>query len=311
MAKRIQDFRNFNSSKDVTTSTLKKSEVANNPKKQMNYEASFERQKVRQNSPKVKNNFVSESKEKKNTKSNKFIVIFFILLIITGVAVGCLFSPTFNLTGVIVNDGVNVTSEEILNSFTVITGTNIFKINRDDVKKSIEKLPYIKSAEVKFELPSEIKIEYEEREPFTLIKYLESYMVMDKFGYILEITRENKFEDLPIIYNIDFDSYEIGKQLEDTAKTKYDNVIYLLENAVQSNFSYKISEINYESIGNVRIWVKEAEIEIIYGEIDRNIIGDKLSYIEEILNRTKGKKGKLDISSLDYLEGKMVFTERF
>ena len=145
---RIQDFRNFNSSKDVTTSTLRKSEVANNPKKQMNYEASFERQKVRQNSPKVKNNFVSESKEKKNTKSNKFIVIFFILLIITGVAVGCVFSPTFNLTGVIVNDGVNVTSEEILNSFTVVTGTNIFKINRDreyfkKLEVEIEKFKYL------------------------------------------------------------------------------------------------------------------------------------------------------------------------
>ena len=84
----------------------------------------------------------------------------------------------------------------------------------------------------------------------------------------------------------------------------------MLENAAQTNFKYTIAEINYESISNVKIWVEEEDIEIIYGEIDRNAIEDKLSYIEEILNKTSGKKGKIDISSKDYLDGKMVFTER-
>ena len=133
---------------------------------------------------------------------------------------------------------------------------------------------------------------------------------MDKYGYILEITREKKFENLPIIYNIEFDSYEIGSKLEDTAKIKYDNVVYLLENASQNDFKYSISEINYESIANVKMWVVGQEIEIIYGEIDRNIIGDKLNYISEILHRVDGKYGRLDVSSSDYLAN-TVFTERF
>ena len=171
-------------------------------------------------------------------------------------------------------------------------------------------MPYIQSATVSLELPNELEINYIEREPFALVKYLESYLVMDKYGYILEISREKKFENLPVIYNIEFDSYEIGKQFDDTAKTKYDNVVYLLENASRNSFEYTIAEINYESISNVKIWVLEEEIEIIYGEIDRNLIGDKLNYIAEILNKIRGKKGKLDVSSSDYLK-KTVFTERF
>lgn len=291
MAKRIQDFRNFKSSNDVETFKEKNEKVITQPKKIKN----------------SKNN-IKNKKENKNV-SNK-LTIFFIFLIIAGITVGCLFSPAFNLNGFIVKEGINVTKEEILNSFSVTKGTNIFKIDYEDIETSIEELPYIKNARAKFELPNEVKIEFVEREPFALVKYLESYMVMDKFGYILEITRENKFEKLPIIYNINFNSYEIGKQLEDTAKTKFDNVVYLLENAYQSEFEYTISEINYESISNVKVWVKDVEIEIIYGEIDRNMIGDKLGYIEEILNKTKGKKGKIDISSSNYLDGKMVFTER-
>ena len=61
----------------------------------------------------------------------------------------------------------------------------------------------------------------------------------------------------------------------------------------------------------MKFWIKESDIEVIYGDIDRNFIGDKLNYIEEVLNNTKGKKGKIDLSNSGYLEGKTVFTERF
>ncbi len=288
MAKRIQNFRNFNSSNEVAASNSKKVEVAKKPKKAVKVNPT----------------------EKEKKKVSRKLIVFFILLMMTGIVIGCLFSPTFNLEGFLVVSGNHVTREEILNSFSVEKNINVFKVNYKEIENAVSSIPYIKSAEARIEFPNRIKIEYIEREPFALIKYLESYMVMDKYGYILEIVRENKFEDLPVIYNIEFSSYEIGKQLEDTAKTKYDNVIYLLENAKQNEFSYTIAEINYESIRNVKIWVKEEDIEIIYGEIDRNFIMDKLSYIEEILRKTKGKKGRIDVSGSDYLEGKVVFTER-
>lgn len=307
MAKRIQDFRSFNSSNKNATSADNVVEVAPKPKVNIRNE-------------KLRKNYTKTKTEKKHDKSvdadekkgvNKAVVAFFVILVITGVGIGCLFSPTFILRGIIVSDGTNVTRAEILNSFEIEMGINVFKINYKEIKNSVEKLPYIKSAEAKILFPDEIKIDYIERKPFALVKYLESYMVMDKYGYILEITRQNKYQDLPIIYNIEFDTYEIGKQFEDTAKTKYDNVVYLLETAVKNEFSYTISEINYESIGNVKLWIKESDIEVIYGDIDRNFIGDKLNYIEEVLNNTKGKKGKIDLSNSGYLEGKTVFTERF
>ena len=304
MAKRIQDFRNFNSSKKEATST-NNVEVAKKPKVNIKNARNIKKH----TDIKKKNTHEQRDEEKKGT--NKIVVAFFVILVISGVGIGCLFSPTFNLRSIIVNDGINVTRAEILNSFDVEMGLNIFKVDYKKIKNSIEKLPYIKSAEAKILFPNEIEIEYTEREPFALVKYLESYMVMDKFGYILEITRQNKYPDLPIIYNIEFDTYEIGKQFEDTAKTKYENVVYLLENATKNKFPYTISEINYESIGNVKLWIKESDIEVIYGDIDRNFIGDKLNYIEEVLNNTKGKKGKIDLSNSGYLEGKTVFTERF
>lgn len=291
MAKKMQNFIEFNSSNEKTKEASRVGERSSPAKKK--------NQKI--------NKSIKENK--KQSSSNKFFITFFLILIILGIGVGCLFSPTFNLTKIVVQNGINITSEEILNSFTAQKGTNVFKVNYNNIEKSVEKLPYIQTVEAKIKFPNEIQIKYVERKPFALVKYLESYLVMDKYGYILEITREKRQENLPIIYNIQFDSYEIGGRLEDTAKTKYDNVVYLLENAKENNFGFSISEINYESIGNVKMWVIEEDIEIIYGEIDRNIIVDKLNYISGILQRVKGKKGTVDISSDNYLE-KTVFTER-
>ena len=44
-------------------------------------------------------------------------------------------------------------------------------------------------------------------------------------------------------------------------------------------------------------------------KLSSDIISDKLSYIEGILENIEGKSGKLDVSSEDYFKGS-VFTER-
>ncbi len=243
-------------------------------------------------------------------RTGKRIVMFFLILIIVGIAIGCFFSPVFNLAKIVIDDGIHVSKEEIQNIVDAQIGENVFQIEYGALENQIEELPYIQSAQVQLKMPNTIEIKYVERVPFALVKYLESFLVMDQYGYILEVTREKKFEGLPIIYNVEFNSYEVGKRLTDTAKTKYDNVVYLLENAKQNHFDYTISEINYESIGNVKIWVTEEDVEIVYGEINRNTISDKLKYIAGILSKVKGKKGRIDVSSSNYLE-KTVFTERY
>ena len=214
------------------------------------------------------------------------------------------------MSKILVTDGTYVSAAEIQSVVNVTMGENVFQIDYTELEKSVEALPYIQVASANLKLPNTVEITYTERVPIAYIKYLESYLVMDQYGYVLELAREKKYGNLPIIYNIEFESYEIGKQLSDTAKTKFDNVVYLLENAKQDGFPYTFSEINYESVGNVKIWVLEEDIEIVYGEINRNTILEKIRYLSGILQKVKGKKGKIDLSSSNYLE-KAVFTERY
>ncbi len=262
-------------------------------------------------------NKVGQQSKKRKEKEDKFekthsagfkFLMFFLIVTIIGISVGILFSPAFNLTALVIEDGENVSKEEISNAVNVSYGENVLKQNYKLLKEDILSLPYISDAKVKLRFPDKIKIEYTERVPYIFVKYLDSYYVVDKYGYLLEVLKDRGEMVLPIVYGIDVANYELGQKLEDIPGTKFKNVVTLLETAKQREFKYDIYEINYESIGEVKLWVKQEDIEVIYGDIDKNIISEKLNYLEQMLKSIEGRKGKLDISSEKYYE-KSIFVD--
>lgn len=261
--------------------------------------------KVGQNSKKRKQ---KEDKFEKSRSTGFSFLLFFLVLTIIGISVGILFSPAFNVASLIIEDGVNVSKEEVSNAITVNYGENILKQNYKMLKADILSLPYISDTKVRLRFPDKIKIEYTERVPYAFVKYLDSYYIVDKYGYLLEVLKEKGENELPIIYGIDVSAYELGQKLEETSGTKFRNIVTLLETAKQKEFKYDVYEINYESISEVKLWVKQEDIEVIYGDIDKNIIPEKLNYLEQMLKSIEGRKGKLDISDEKYYE-KSIFVD--
>lgn len=249
---------------------------------------------------------------KKNVKNNTIgfkAMCFILVLVIVGVTTGCLFAPVFNISEVIAKDGANVNSGEILALANIPIGVNIFRINDSKIENSIETLAYVKKADVYRDFPDTIRLVFEERKPYAIVKYLESFAVVDKYGYILEIKKENDLNNLPIIYGLDTGDFIVGEKLTDTSMLKYENSTYLLETAEKTNFKHKFTEINYNDSTNVKIYIKENEIDVIYGEIFKDNIEEKLGHLSSIIENLKNKKGKIDMSNEDYLE-RTVFTEK-
>ena len=125
---------------------------------------------------------------------------------------------------------------------------------------------------------------------------------------ILEIKKENENYELPIIYGIETDEFIPGQKLSGTASLKFENSVYLLETAEHVNFDYVVSEINYTNSEEVRLSINEENIQIVYGKIQKEILSDKIAYLNEIIKELNNKKGTLDISSENYSE-KVIFTE--
>lgn len=325
--KRIQDFRNLNldSSKQEKELIIEVEEKPRGNTKNKNT-LSAEPQKEKKSSKKSQNNKKSlkrkkeESKktyiEKENEKRKKekrkhtsMVVSTFLLVFITmGVIAGCLITPTFDVIGIQVQDGINVTAAEIQRYFSDIKGKNTFLVSTSEIENEIETHPYIYQATITRSLPDKLKVEYKEREPYTFLKYIESYVLMDKYGSILEVKQANDMPDLPIIYGIEEEEFVAGQKLDGVANLKFENIVYLLETATHIGFDYTISEINYTDTEEMRISINEMNIEIVYGTIERNILNDKMTYLNEVLKELENKKGTLDISSSNYSE-KVIFKE--
>lgn len=246
---------------------------------------------------------VRGKKQKKKKKASP-LPFFLVVLIVIGISIGCMLTPAFNIANIEVSSGVHVTKQEILNKVSHINGVNTLKINKKSLEKKIEEIPYIQSADIKRMLPDELLITYVEREPYAIIKYLESYVIMDKYGYVLEIKKENDMKDLTIIYGIDAEEYVPGQILDGAARLKYENTAYLLEAANRVRFAFNITEVNYQDSENVIFSVtdteKSMEIEVEYGSIEREILGEKMSYLNEMLKNIEYKSGVLSINKDDY-----------
>ena len=250
------------------------------------------------------------AKDEEKVKSNSGRVAWFILLlIIASITAGCLFAPQFNVISVTAEDGKYISSGEILDMANIKLGENIFRINDNKIKKSIEKIPYVKKAKIFRALPNRIILKVEEREPYAIVKYLESFAVTDKYGYVLEINDENLNQDLPIIYGINPEECESGEKLTGTSMLKYENSVYIIETAEKINFNYKFSEINYDDLANVKLYIKDKDIDIVYGDILINTIEEKLGHLKSILEQLGDQQGKIDMSNENYLE-RTVFTKR-
>ena len=335
--KRIQDFRNLNldsceSKKDnKIKSSIKenefiieveekprksKTDIEDNPiimkdnsiKKKKNKFKNKKKLK-KQKSPKTYIEKEAEKKRKEKRKNTSIFVSSFILFfVLIGVIAGCLTTPTFNVTTIIAEDGINVSAAEVKKYFSDIKEKNTFLINIKEVEEKIESHPYIYKAEISRKLPNGLQVNYKERKPYAIVKYIESYVLIDKFGSILEIKKENEQPNLPIIYGIEAEEFVPGQKLREIAKIKFDNSVYLLETAEHIDFKYTISEINYTDADKMRVLIDEVDVEIIYGTVETEILNDKMTYLNEVLNKLEDKKGTLDISSENYSE-KIIFAE--
>ncbi len=249
-----------------------------------------------------------KTKKEKQKKTSMVVSTALLILILIGVVAGCLTTPTFDVKYIEAREGQNVTSGEIQKYFTEYKGKNTFLINTEEISEIIESHPYIYKAEVNRVLPNKLSVEYIERKPYASLKYIESYVLTDKYGYILEILKENIYPDLPIIYGIETEEFVPGEKLEGISNLKFENTVYLLETAEHVSFDYKISEINYTDSENIKFSMNNSNVQIIYGAIERNILIDKIAYLNEVLIQLGDKKGALDISSSNFSE-KAIFTE--
>lgn len=247
-----------------------------------------------------KNNKKSNSSRKKRKKliSKKKVTVFISSILLIGVVIVFLLAaPVFNITKIEVDGNKSVSKENIINLSGLKKGENIFKLG-SKVNEKIKENKYIEKVNVKRVFPNTVKIMVQEREIKYQINLINSYVYIDKNGYILENSSLKK--EVPTIVGLKITENELinKRRLESEDLEKLGKINKIIESGKSINLDKIITEVNCSQ--NEYVLYLESKNKKIYIGDTVNLI-NKMLYIQKILEKEDGKTGTIfvngDISS--------------
>lgn len=236
-----------------------------------------------------------KKKSKKKKKINKKVIGFFsILIIIGGIIALALTAPIFNITDIEVYGNNQITANTIISLSRLKKGENIFKFN-NSVQERIKENSYIDSVKISRKLPGKVAITVEERKIKYQTNLINSYVYIDKNGYILENSSERK-EGIPLIVGLSAKEDELmnEKRLKTEDLEKINNIIKIVDASKAINIDNLITEINTEDKSNYVLYLESKNKKINIG--DTSNLTNKMLYIQKMLENEEGKKGSLFVN---------------
>lgn len=260
--------------------------------------------KKRNNRKKEKNNKTKSIKSKKeihkkknkvkNKLNIKIIKYSFFIFCIVAIVIITMFSPLFNIKEIIVIGNEKIAKDEIISLSQINIEENTYKVSKEKVKNRILENPYIKSIEVRRNLPSSIILTVEERKTTFMIEYGNSYLYVNNQGYILEIS-SRKLE-VPILQGVEtvVEEFIAGNRLCNEDLKKLSTVNKIMEMAYNNEIANLITRIDIQNSQNYKIvFENEKKVAYIGDEIDLNT---KILSIKSILEREKDVAGEIFVN---------------
>lgn len=96
-------------------------------------------------------------------------------------------------------EGLKNLNENIVRSVLPSNTQPLFSLSLEEIKKDVESIGWIESAEIRRKLPNELHIKVKERVPSAIWQYEGNLHLIDKNGIIISYTDIKRFSNLPII----------------------------------------------------------------------------------------------------------------
>lgn len=195
-------------------------------------------------------------------------------------------SPFFHIKEINIINNKSLNKEEILKQSKVRTNTNIFKFKISDIEDNLKTNTFIKSANVKRELPNTLNINVVEREKIILFQYISMYLVVDEEGFIMEHL-DSKDEKLPIVTGFNTNFTDVSENIFSQEQNR--NLKVFIKEGKNLHLLENIDEIEKDFSNDVNIKLKNG-IFVAFGTL--NNVKYKLGLLKEILEDVEKREIK-------------------
>ncbi|MFC1867960.1 cell division protein FtsQ/DivIB [Thermodesulfobacteriota bacterium] len=194
-------------------------------------------------------------------------------------------SPHIKLDEVIVTGVGEGIKRELINMSELSMEVSLLTINLDELKKKVEKHPWIRSVYLEKRFPHTLIIRAEKEVPWALVA-LDKLSYMNRWGKIFKEVDRNDNMDYPIITGISKSGGNRDEQLKLTA-----SILANFESETGSWSLKEFSELHFSKNGNLSLYSTSLPVEIKLGSGELKTKKGELKKIVKHLRKT----GRIDM----------------
>lgn len=233
---------------------------------------------------------MDESKHKIISQSSVAVILTG-LVVVLGV-LACALSPIFVLRTINVNGCRYVQPEEVIRIAGIKTGENLFQLQTDEIRRTLEKDLRIDQAIVQRSFPSQLNIDINERVPLALIKCEYGYLEAGKDGMILNAHRTLQQMPVPMISGVSLADLFVGDVIADENIKKVLTFLSML----QDDSIQLLSEINIANPQDVLLYAGSVQIRL--GTLEQ--LSDKVDVTASVLRELQQTKHPIEYVDARY-----------
>lgn len=237
-------------------------------------------------------------------KGKRALIVLAVAAVVTALAAGVwnYIKSTYTVNTVYVEGNVHYTEDEIKAIVMEgVLGDNSLYLSLKYRNRGIEGIPFVDVMDVSVLAPDTIRITVYEKAVVGYVKYIETYLYLDKDGSVVE-SSSVKTEGVPQITGLEFDHAVLGKMLP-------------VDNPEVFNSILNITRLlqKYEMTAERIYFSKASEITLYFGDIrvalgnNTTTLEDKLMLLPELLPSLEGKAGTLQMQSYNENGGRYTF----
>ena len=196
---------------------------------------------------------INKKKMHRRRKLKKAVMSLVLAAAILSVGIVLVFSLFFKINTVTIVGKSVYKPEKIVEISGVTVGDNLFRVNEDELSETLStRLPYIKSATIKRELPDTLVIEIESTKGVACIENNKTFIIIDSQGKVLEKAAAELKETLPVIKNVSTKTVEEGSVIE-LKNAKRNEALPQLLSAIEASGLDSLTEIDLKSVNDIKI----------------------------------------------------------
>jgi cell division protein FtsQ len=212
-------------------------------------------------------------------------------------------SPYLRLETVVMEGADARLQEDLTQLCGLRIGTSILALRLDEIKKSMESHPWVRSAKVERRFPDQLWIRVERQAPFAVV-LSNGLHYFNRWGEVFKPVQEGDAIDFPIV---------TGLAVADTASAARLKRAVLVMEALRAESAEwaisNLSEINMEDDGGLSLYFKTLKVEVRLTESEA---ASKMDELKKIVAHLKaiGRLEEATLIDLSYEDGGVVSFRR-